>query len=129
VSVVVWTPQSIGREWVHLGEAQSWPDRAFSFPSSSVAIKPPFAVHLIQARNLTGWKGMTRYPGRALFSPTLKQKLGAALWVIDRAPQTLRHRTTPSAISDAESEWRRTSSVACDDPGLLQSLCCKNGEQ
>lgn len=59
--VVVWTPQSITREWVR-EEADHGRDRGILVPILADIDKPPFGFGRIQARNLSGWDGSTRTP-------------------------------------------------------------------
>jgi hypothetical protein len=57
--VVVWTPNSFDRQWVHL-EAHHGHHRGILVPILIGVEKPPFAFGLVQARDLTGWDGMIR---------------------------------------------------------------------
>jgi adenylate cyclase len=56
--VVVWTPQSINREWVHL-EAHHGRKRGILVPILIGLDEPPLAFSLMQARKLSHWDGVT----------------------------------------------------------------------
>jgi hypothetical protein len=57
--VVVWTPRSFNRKWVHL-EAHHGRKRGILAPILIGVDEPPFAFSLIEARNLSGWNGASR---------------------------------------------------------------------
>jgi formylglycine-generating enzyme required for sulfatase activity len=57
--VVVWTPQSIDREWVR-EEADYGRKRGILIPVLIGLDEPPFGFGRIQARNLTGWDDATK---------------------------------------------------------------------
>jgi len=54
--VVVWTPQSFEREWVHI-EAHHGRERGILVSVLVGIDRPPFAFRLIHARDFTGWGG------------------------------------------------------------------------
>jgi formylglycine-generating enzyme required for sulfatase activity len=57
--IVVWTPQSIHSEWVHL-EAHHGHKRGILVPVLIDIDEPPFAFSLIQACKLSGWEAATK---------------------------------------------------------------------
>ena len=117
--VVVWTPQSINREWV-LVEAHHGHGRGILVPILIGVDKPPLAFTLIQARNLSGWNGISETPATVQFLTDVKQKLDG---IPPPQPST---RPAPHAGmgSEAEREWR-THLDNCDDPGLLRAYAAK----
>lgn len=72
--VVVWTPQSVDREWVHL-EAHDGRSRGILVPILNGIDKPPFAFRLIQARNLSGWDGSGKTAVVTQLLADVRQKL------------------------------------------------------
>jgi hypothetical protein len=72
--VVVWTPQSVDREWVR-EEADHGRDRGILVPVLLGIDKPPFGFGRIHARSLAGWDGVSRHPAVLQFLADVRQKL------------------------------------------------------
>lgn len=72
--VVLWTPQSIQREWV-LIEAEHGRERGILVPVLIGCERPPFAFSLLQARNLTEWSKGQGFGEEQLFIDDVKNKV------------------------------------------------------
>jgi len=121
--VVMWTPQSFDREWVHL-EAHHGRSRGILVPVLIGVDSPPFAFSLIQARNLSGWDGMSQMAAVVQILTDVRQKLD---WVSPHTSPQPSASQAPQAgtASEAEREWRAHDLHTCDDPGLLRAYAAK----
>ncbi|MGH6814968.1 MAG: SUMF1/EgtB/PvdO family nonheme iron enzyme [Hyphomicrobiaceae bacterium] len=122
--VVVWTPQSKDKYWVNL-EAHNGRDRGILVPVLIGCDRPPFAFSLIQARNLSGWNGMTESAAAVQFLADVKQKLDGTLSPSSPQPQPAVPPPPVPVGSEAEREWRAHDLDGCDDPGLLKAYAAK----
>ena len=84
--VVVWTPQSIDREWVR-EEADHGRDRGILVPVLIGLDKPPFGFGRIQARSMSGWDGVSRTVAADQLLADVRQKLGGVASLSSAQPQ------------------------------------------
>ncbi len=120
--VVVWTPQSINREWVHV-EAHHGRNRGILVPIMINCNKLPFAFSLIQTRNLSDWDGTSISPLAAQFLADVRQKLEAPLSASH--PQPTPAGDAAICNNEAERAWRVHNLDTSDDIGLLKAYVAK----
>lgn len=104
--VVVWTPQSLEREWVHL-EAHHGRERGILAPILVGVDKPPFAFSLIQARNLSGWDGTASFAVAVKFLEDVRHTLkrAAGLEAAQRRRAEGRIKIDVKVIHGAPDGW------------------------
>ena len=104
--VVVWTQQSIDREWVH-EEADHGRERSILVSILIGLDKPPFGFRRIQASNLSGWDGNTRTATADQFLADVGHKLG-------NAPRPSLQPSSPQTAANPAVDRGRTDALTAE---------------
>lgn len=98
--VVVWTPISVDREWVHI-EAHFARKRGILLPILIGCNSAPIAFSLIQSMNLTGWSSTGPEPKQ--LAAAVRQRINGPapneVGALETPPASTHHMVIPDALS------------------------------